>query len=96
MFGARAASLSASVTVTVADRVAAEAPAVIDITGVAGARRSKVSVAIGWFENLPVPLMLVIVPCGEVAALVSENSAPFSVPALYGNRSTWCCDSHSF
>ena len=52
--------------------------------------RVKVRVAIGSFENLPVPLMLVMAPCGEVAAFDSENSVPSSVPASYGNRSTVC------
>ena len=58
--------------------------------------RVKVRVAIGAFENFPIPLMLVIVPWGLVASLLSENSVPSSVPASYGNRSTVCDASHSF
>ena len=43
--------------------------------------RRKVSLAMRWFENLPVPLMLVMTPCGSVAGLLRENSSPSSVPA---------------
>ena len=31
-----------------------------------GSWRSKVSLAIGWSENLPVPLRLAIIPRGEI------------------------------
>ena len=58
-------------------------------------RRVKVRVAIGSSENLPVALMLVIVPRGEVAAFDSENSVPSSVPASYGYKSTLCDASQS-
>ena len=56
--------------------------------GAGGWRSVKVSLAMRTLENLPVPLMLVIVPCGLVAGLLSENSVPSSVPASYGKRST--------
>ena len=66
---------------------------VID-AGATGDWSSKVSLAIGSFENLPVPLMLVIVSRGLVAGLSSANSVPSSVPASYGNRSTCCRGRH--
>ena len=56
--------------------------------------RTKLRVAIGSFENLPIPLMLLMVPCGDVAGLPSENSSPSSVPASYGYRLTECCVRH--
>ena len=56
--------------------------------GTGGWRSVKVSLAMRTLENLPVPAMLVIVPCGTVAGLLSEKSVPSSVPASYGKRST--------
>ena len=41
-------------------------------------------VAIGSVENLPVPRMLWMTPCGLVSALLTENSVPSSVPASHG------------
>ena len=58
-------------------------------------RRVKVRVAIRSFENLPIPRRLVMVPCGEVAKLISENSVPSSVPASHGYRFTVCDGSQS-
>ena len=48
----------------------------------------KVSTAMGSLENLPVPAILVMTPCGFVSGLESENSVPSSVPASYGKRFT--------
>ena len=45
---------------------------------------SKDRVAIGSVENLPVPRMLWMATFGSVAALLSENSVPSSVPASHG------------
>ena len=47
-------------------------------------RSAKLRLAIGFVENLPVPRMLVMTPCGLVATLFSENSLPSSVPASQG------------
>ena len=69
-----------------------------DTVGAGGAGgvslRTKLRVAIGRRENLPVPLMLVMTPRGDVAGLPSENPSPSSVPASYGNRSTDCRERH--
>ena len=51
---------------------------------------AKARVAIGSVENLPVPRMLVMTPCGLVARLFRENSLPSSVPASQGYRFTSC------
>ena len=48
----------------------------------------KVSTAMGSLENLPVPAMRVMTPCGLVSGLDRENSSPSSVPASYGKRFT--------
>ena len=56
----------------------------------------KVSLAMRTLENLPVPAMRVMTPCGFVAGLDSVNSVPSSVPASYGKRSTTCDCRHSF
>ena len=56
----------------------------------------KVSLAMRTLENLPVPAMRVMTPCGFVSGLESENSVPSSVPASYGKRSTTCDWRHSF
>ena len=50
----------------------------------AGVNLVKVSHAMGTLENLPVPAMFVMTPCGSVSSLLSENSVPSSVPASYG------------
>ena len=57
--------------------------------------RVKVRVAIGSFENLPIPRRLVMTPCGEVAGFDSENSVPSSVPASHGYRFTVSDARHS-
>ena len=51
---------------------------------VGGVNLVKVSHAMGTLENLPVPAMFVITPCGSVSSLFSENSVPSSVPASCG------------
>ena len=53
-------------------------------------RSVKLRLAIGSVENLPVPRILSMVPCGVVARLSSENSPPSSVPASQGCRFTSC------
>ena len=77
-------------TVTVAlppaSTIAAGEAASINSGAVLTDWRVKVRVAIGSFENLPIPRRLVMTPCGEVGEFDSENSAPSSVPASQGYR----------
>ena len=53
----------------------------LTVGGVSVAVSTKVSRAMRSLENLPVPRMLVMTPCGSVAGFESENSSPSSVPA---------------
>ena len=62
--------------------------------GGGGVVRVKVSLAMRTLENLPVPAMRVMTPCGSVSSLDSVNSVPSSVPASYGKRSTTCDSRH--
>ena len=68
-----------------ADRLTAGPAGVV---GGGGSRLVNVSLAMRTFENLPVPAMLEMTPCGLVSGFDSENSVPSSVPASYGKRST--------
>ena len=67
-----AAALSWSSAVKVSTAVVPSSTVKVAALVISGATdwRVKVRVAIGWFENLPVPLMLVMAPRGEVAAFV--------------------------
>ena len=84
-----ATALSWSFAVKVATAVVPSSTGKVVALVISGATawRVKVRLAIGSSENFPVPLMLVMVPRGEVAEFDRENSVPSSVPASQGNRS---------